>query len=282
MKVYVYIMSASTDPDVCERSVPFAINDQEIFFGPCKKNLRSELRRQLLDGGAAAAVPDSDIYLVGLNGTNDRRVRKIIWAGRIKKVMTFAEAWDALVDADYRSMREDPATPLHMEPIREKGELVGYRHVGTLHQNDWILDVVGRRKSAKYEVDEQTVRLAGDASASAAFTRDTCMLLENTFTAVGAGVPVDDEILKILQEAQTSGPIDDFAVFGYQKNGAVEGRSGRWLLLEGDLATRFMKYLRSRIDALRSQQRPIGELKTTQSCRCDPGERDEDPDDRSC
>lgn len=89
MQAYVYIMAASTDPDVCERSVPYAVDENEVFFGPCKKNLRSDLRKQFLANGSDSAVPDDDIYLVGLNGGNSQTVRKIIWAGRIKRVMTF-------------------------------------------------------------------------------------------------------------------------------------------------------------------------------------------------
>ncbi|HEU4384849.1 MAG TPA: hypothetical protein VFR85_15290 [Anaeromyxobacteraceae bacterium] len=281
MHVYLYIMAASTDPDVCERSVPFAIDEQEIFFGPCKKNLRSDLRKRFLSQGARSVIPTERIYLVGLNGGNAQRVRKVLWAGRVKKLMTFENAYDGLKGERYQFMRERPATPMHLVPIRESGSLIGYQHVGKLHSADWILDIAGRRKSSKYEVNGETVRLSRGVSAATAFARDACMLLDNIFTAAGAGIPIDEEIVGLLRDVQhpaRADEIDAYAVFGYQQNGDVDGRRGRWLLLKGPEASRLLGIITDRGEALKPKQRPIDRLETSDSCRCDPEERDEDGD----
>jgi len=40
MKVFVYVVAASKNPDAVECVVPYRVNDDMIFFGPCKKRLR--------------------------------------------------------------------------------------------------------------------------------------------------------------------------------------------------------------------------------------------------
>lgn len=278
MRVYVYIMAASRDPDVCERSVPFAIDEREVFFGPCKKRLRSELRRRFLRNGAVSAVPDEETYLVGLNGGNRRKVRKVLWAGRIKNVMTFERAYDTLTAGRYTLMREHPATPMHLAPLREEGRLVGYEHVGKLHDGDWILDIAGRRTSSRYEVNGKKVRLARGVSAAKGFARDACMVLSNIFTATRFGISIDERMLALFRDVPDlrGRAIDTYAVFGYQADGDVQGRRGRWLLLQGPAAVRFIEIVEREAEALKSKQGPIEELEAGGGCRCDPGEREED------
>ena len=95
-RLYAYILGASPDPDYIIRcKVPYRIDDKEIFFGPCAKRLRKEMHDQYLMR-ADRAMPSDDVYIVGLNAANAKCIRKIVWAGRVKRVMTFARAYEDL------------------------------------------------------------------------------------------------------------------------------------------------------------------------------------------
>ncbi len=181
MIAYLYVLGASRDPDEVECSVPFEIDADEIFFGPCKKKLRQQLRKQYLED-RDSAEPTEDLYLVGFNGLGHERVRKIVWVGRIKLVMTFAHAWDALATERYDALRSNARgpSPLHLLPIRDNaGELLGYEHRSSLHPDDWVEDVAPRN-STKVRIEGERVMIAPGETAFSAFPRDCCLLLETS------------------------------------------------------------------------------------------------------
>ena len=84
MKVYNYILAASKDPDKVDCFVLYKINSEIIFFGPCKKHLREIFYKDYLKNALTGEVElQEDIYLIGMNGANNEKIRKIVWVPRI-------------------------------------------------------------------------------------------------------------------------------------------------------------------------------------------------------
>jgi hypothetical protein len=46
--VIIYVVGATKDANNVKCPVPWRVNNKEIFFGPCKKNLRSALKNKYL------------------------------------------------------------------------------------------------------------------------------------------------------------------------------------------------------------------------------------------
>jgi hypothetical protein len=78
-KLFLYVVKSSPDPNDVNCLVPWRIDDKEIFFGPCMRSLRRKLRHQYL-GELNIIHPNEDIFLVGVNGSNSKRIRKILVA----------------------------------------------------------------------------------------------------------------------------------------------------------------------------------------------------------
>jgi hypothetical protein len=73
------------------------------------------------------------------------------------------------------------------------------------------------------------------------------MLLDNVFFAQGEGIQFDQEAVDILKAAQLGVTgIDDYAVFGADSAGQANGLRGRFLEIEGNVADRFLAWLRDR------------------------------------
>src|SRR6266542_2974502 len=114
---YLYVLGASKNPDRAECAVPWRVDDDEIFFGPCKISLREKLRRDLLGPETDRAVPGDDIYFVGFNALGVPRARKVVWAGRMREAMSFGRAWLELDGPRYEKMRDESGySPLHLVP----------------------------------------------------------------------------------------------------------------------------------------------------------------------
>lgn len=145
-RLFLYVVKASRDPESVKCLVPWEVSSNEIFFGPCKKRLREQFHRQYL-AADGLHEPKEDIYLVGVNGANVRRERKIVWAGRVIKIMTFARANSELAGEGYRKLRERKDSPLHVAPLLIDGELRGYKHVSQFHEGVWAMDLVNSMRS---------------------------------------------------------------------------------------------------------------------------------------
>lgn len=232
-RLFLYVVAASRDPDSIKCLVPWEVSSNEIFFGPCKKRLREEFHRQYLATGDLHEPKEEDIYLVGVNGANPKHERKIVWAGRVIKIMTFARANIELVGEGYRKLRERKDSPLHVAPLLDGGgELRGYKHISQFHDGEWALDLVTSMRSKAVEFADDCLRLRLSWEG---FPRDACALCENIFFARGRGLAIDAEMLEILRQAQPGVEIDAYAVFG-RLGGRVNGLRGRWLTIEGALA----------------------------------------------
>jgi hypothetical protein len=247
-KVYLYVVASSGDPDRVTCSVPYQVDDTVIFFGPCKKRLREALRAAYLAPGIDSTEPGDDLYVVGVNGGNGERIRKVVWAGRIRRVMTFACAYQQLTEPRYRALRNDPDSPLHVHPLFEQSRFAGYEHVTSKHvtKDDWVTDFVKKYDTRYVRLEGKKLLLQPGVSAWQGFPRDACLLLDNIFFAQGQGLSIDARLMEVLRRAQPGREIDTYAIFGYQQNGAIDGRTGNYLTLEDPLAGELVRWLGQR------------------------------------
>jgi hypothetical protein len=238
MRAFLYILSASKDPNRVRCAVPWRIDGKSIFFGPCKKRLRHWLKQNILDSGQEVE-PIEPIFVIGFNGANRSKERKIVWAGQITRVMTFARAYHLLTGPKYRRMRDHEYSPLHLEPIEVDGQF-GYRHISFEHGKDnaWVWDVVDRKHARNVEQREDIILLKEKADRQEAFALDCCFLCKCIFYARGRGIPVAGEILGVLREAQPDEYIDQYAIFGHLNDGTANGLRGRYCEITDDTQVR--------------------------------------------
>lgn len=266
-RVWMYVLNSSKDPDNVRCVVPWMVDEELIYFGPCKRRLRERLRKEYLDGGRTHAAVSDDLYIVSVNGSNAKRVRKVVMAGKVDQIMTFAEASTRLDGDRFAEMRDDPISPLHVRPVVVGGKLVGYRHASREHidGDDWIGDLAS--KPEQISLSRRTIRLRPGAAASDVFDRDCCMLLDNLFFAQGEGVQVDAEGVAILKAAQPGvAGIDDYAVFGVDTHGQANGLRGWFLEIEGKAADRFVAWLTDRAGRIAARRTEDGQETTRGTC----------------
>ena len=244
--VFFYIVAASSSPDKVKCTVPYRIDDGEVFFGPCKKILREWMCKHYLNENFARAEPTDDVYVVGFNGSNASKNRKIVWIGKLTSVMTFSLAWELTGrDSRYKHMREHKFSPLHIRPVMKGGRLVGYEHESELPPHNWVMDLVKWKHLPSVTRSGNQLLLQDGASPRQGFPRDVCMFFENLFFATGHGLPIDGRLLSILQDAQPEHNVDDYAVFGYTRAGHANGKRGSCLHLTGVHADEFVKWVGS-------------------------------------
>ncbi len=184
---------------------------------------------------------DNGPYLVGFGRANAKRPRKVLWAGQITELMTFAEAYRKFQGSRYQKMLKCSDSPVHVKPIRQGGR-IGYEHRSHLH-SDWAMDLAASPRLPGLDLDGERLLLQPTFPLQKAFPRDVCALCQNLFFADDHGIPIDDEVVEILQQAQPSKQIKAHAIFGYHQNGNVDGLRGRWLPLEGRLAERLIRWI---------------------------------------
>ena len=243
--VFCYIVAASKNPDAVECPVPYRIDDMEVFFGPCKKSLREWMRNHYLSESTESTESADDVYVVGFNGSNSSRIRKILWIGKLTRVLTFSAAWHLTEhDRRYEQMRAWRASPLHVGPVIERGRLVGYEHRSEMHADNWVMDLMRSGGSPNVTVSGNRLMLRKHASAWQGFPRDVCMFFQNMFFADGCGIAIDDDFVSILQAAQPRHNVDDYAVFGYRADGTADGKTGSYLHLTGERAGELVDWVR--------------------------------------
>lgn len=250
-RAFAYIVAENSNPDKLQDcTVPYLVNKEIIFFGPCKKRLR-----QLLSDMANSKFTE-DHYLIGLNASNGKKERKIIWVGKIKMALTFYQAWNEVKDNPaFRGMIDNDYSPIHIRPIVQNGELKGYKHVSKMHGEDgkWILDLISSTKDNRIEIaeDSASIRVRDGFNSSCVLNRDCCFILENIFFAQIGGIEIDSDILKIFQDSQKERKdIDKYALFGRQSNGNADGKIGGWLELKDNLAKKLINLIESRAKKL--------------------------------
>lgn len=253
--LFFYSVAASSDPDNVRCPVPFQINGRLIFFGPCKKSLRELLKRRYLKGANEAKLKD-DIYLVGVNGANNQRVRKILWAGRIICLMTFETAYNTLTDSEFEEMRSHPYSPLNVKPIyNSASEFIGYENCSREHRDNdlWRLDLTKKVNEKQFYLETKRLLLRENVHRDVVFERDCCFLCENIFFANGNGLSITGNIVEILRRAQRGKDVDEYAVFGYSTNNRVDGKRGNYLTISGRDAEDLIKQIVDKANPLPSK-----------------------------
>src|SRR5271166_3699013 len=108
----MYVLDSSKDPDNVRCVVPWMVDEDLIYFGPCKRRLRERLRKEYLASGRTHTTVKDDLYIVSVNGSNPKQVRKLVSAGKLSEVMTFAEAATRLDGERFSELHDDPMSPL--------------------------------------------------------------------------------------------------------------------------------------------------------------------------
>lgn len=264
--VYMYILGASPNPDQVECGVPWGIGKDEVFFGPCKKNLRAALRRLLLKPDTDHVTVKEEIYFAGFNALAGGKVRKIVWTGRMREAMSFGRAYVKLTDAKFDKMRRDKMSPLHAKPIAgPEGRPLGYELVSEEHAEKaaWLRDLASESGVRRLQANGYVARLPPGVSWWEGFERDVCFLFGDCFLARGegqTGLAIDEELVAILKDAQKERRgVDSVAVFGLNADDTPNGRTGSFLKLTDALADRFLKWLAARRGQPADISMPAGE-----------------------
>jgi len=243
--LFLYILGASCDPDFVKCDVPLEINERKIFFGPCSKNLRNYLKREFLKENNHVNINDKEVFIVGFNALNYKR--KIVWSGKVTDIMTYEEAYNSLSKNKDFSELFNFDSPLHLKPIYERDKFTGYEHITSKHEEDWVWDVINKRKkkiSKKYSVDGSTVKLNSGAHRNDVFSLDCCFICENIFYAKGLGLEINDKLINILKKAQPEKEgIDKQNIFGLNSKSKTDGRRGNPLLIKDKVAECFIAEL---------------------------------------
>jgi hypothetical protein len=223
-RVFLYVVASSSNPDNIKCPVPWMVNESEIFFGPCKKRLREYLKNEYLEDKNHLTLKKDNVIIIGVNGSNKYKKRKIVFVGRVNELMTFEQAFNRLKGKKYEVMlNKSKSSPLHVEPNYIKGKFIGYKYrKNGHHKMDWQSDLSSTSK------DFSLVKVQ-DAD------RDCCMLLENIHFAKEGfkpGINITEKMVSILSKEQERKDINDYAIFGYRKDKSAEGKTGTFLELK--------------------------------------------------
>lgn len=237
VEIFLYCDRLSKNPDRITTVIPFRVSDKHIFFGPGESSFRKELRDRFLIYTDNIA-PQNDIYMVGVNDlTGSGSVRKILWVGKITKIMTFEIANRLLNDPEWQALDFVPdiknpsknISPLHVAPTEIMRKLSGYRHRSALHPKvgkdgvpDWVKDVLDPRDKGEILIKEDEFILEDLSRAKKILRRDCCFTCENIFFASGQGISIEKELVALLDERQPGQRVDEVGIFGYS-----QGRDGK-------------------------------------------------------
>ncbi len=276
MKVFIYVVAASKNPNAVECVVPYEVNKNLIFFGPCKKRFRRELYRMYLKNSDEADVSSENLYIIGVNGNNPEKIRKIVWVGKIQKLFTFERAYHILSsDNQFKKMILDEYSPLHLEPLYdEKKSFIGYKLRSKEHEKDdkWILDIIENKNDPNVEIIDRLLILKEPSKRKEVFNVDCCFLCENIFYAKGKGIDIDKSIIGILKSAQSNkSGINEYAIFGLRKDGSADGLTGSYLEIEGITAKKLIENVVKKVKSMSissfsSEEPPLREPRVVGKC----------------
>ena len=74
-KVWMYVVGASNDPDSVKCAVPWQVDENLIFFGPCMKGrggIREPLRKKFLSPDCTHKTATDDLFIFGINAVNEK------------------------------------------------------------------------------------------------------------------------------------------------------------------------------------------------------------------
>jgi len=266
-KVYLYILGSKNKEDRIDTAVPYRINNDTLFFGPCKKDIRKEIKEDFLKNKEYFDLKSTaiEIYLVGINPSKIKNApRKLLFAGKIKEIFTFKKAWEYfnerinnvndLDNSNIKKMINHKSSPLHLKPISN-----GYEHVSEEHEKSWIGDLSSFSFSneEKEEIYKRKYIERFYRGKEIPFDRDCCFLLENLFFSIKGEtyVQMDDELINFIKKrlelnhtkrvSEHNGP-DISSPFGYCINKKKYGR-GFTLQFENENAITFISLIQKKI-----------------------------------
>ncbi len=261
-EIFLTVEKGCKNHDTIECQVPFRVNDEYIFYGGGNTAFRKDLRKRYLRYDHEA-VPETEIYVVGVNDLPAKNPqRKVIWIGKMIKVMTFAIASRLLDDPAFESLEEvksekEPGknlSPLHLHPLVLMGNLSGYIHrsdhnskVGKDGIPHWVKDVMDPREKGNVTITKDQVLLEDLSQRTKVFNRDCCFLCENLFFAQTKGIEITDKLIEMLDEKQPGQNVDNPGIFGYKQGRdgktSMVKQTGAPLHIRWNLAERMIDYL---------------------------------------
>jgi hypothetical protein len=131
-RLFAYIIRTVDSHYRVTGCVPWFENGK-VFFGPCKKRMRPEVR-------------EGD-YIMGISGSTAPHPRRVLLWMRVEERLTFRAAWErGDFDPTFRKLR---GMAMHIRPRRVTADVPSpdcYEHVhGAPHGGDWKNDVKGDR-----------------------------------------------------------------------------------------------------------------------------------------
>lgn len=273
--LYLYILGQKNNRDTISTMVPYRINDEELFFGPCKKLIREEIRELFpIRDPIDLEKENIDIYFVGINPAKDKKEekipRKFLFAGKIKKIFTFKYAWKSYNEKQKYNQKivemikgKQNVGPLHLEPKYDTQTdiFIGYKHRTNEHKDSWLKDILSQNEFnqlSKEQIEDIYKNEEIFLENNLKFERDCCFEVENIFFSFKnhiCPIEIDETFINLIKERQkelnqtdrliTHGGPKIYAPFGYQKNGDRFGR-GYHLRFEGNDAEKFISEIRER------------------------------------
>lgn len=166
--------------------MPYKLNDDELFFGPCKKRIREEIKKNYIKEKdyINLLTTKQNIYIVGINPNLPKKdkARRLLFAGKIKEIFTFKQSWNkykklAKNDEDIYKMingskeeiygcgqeiedigekngDQNYQSPLHLIPVK-KGNIEGYKHRTSMHKLNWIKDILSDKELERYKTERK-------------------------------------------------------------------------------------------------------------------------------
>jgi hypothetical protein len=114
-RVFAYIIATVGTRYQLTGSVP-CVEDGRVFFGPCKRRMRPEVRK--------------GDYIMGISGSSAPLPRRVLLWMQVDDVMTFGEAWErGEVDDTFRKLR---GWAIHVRPLKGAENLpspICYEHI---------------------------------------------------------------------------------------------------------------------------------------------------------
>ncbi|MCK4720843.1 hypothetical protein KAU08_09295 [bacterium] len=236
IEIFLYVVKGSKDPDRIDGVVPYPAGDTQIFFGPDQTPFRRAMRERFLTH-RDEIYPQIDIYIIGVNDlAKGASIRKILWVGRINRIMTFEVASNLLDEPEYESLidvklKKYPGknmSPIHVEPVIMMGKTIGYKHrsdyrgkVGKDGFPEWAKDVVEPRFKRDVSITGDEFYIEDASNKTNILKRDCCFLCDRNFFADGEGLELTEELIEMLVEWQPGQDVDNPGIFGYS-----QGRDG--------------------------------------------------------
>jgi len=221
--VYIYILGSGNiyngKNDAVSSLVPYKINEKELFFGPCKRKIREEIKKTYLKNldYIYSNQLNSDIYLIGINPNiqGSGEIRQLLFGGKVQEIFTFKYAWEKYNKASKNinqvkkmiygtknilfgcghekkenliDNKQEIQSPLHLKPIIKEKKYIGYEHRTKMHEKDWIRDILTdneqiklrRIKDVDLVIQQNKIKKQID-ELQLDFGRDCCFSLENIF-----------------------------------------------------------------------------------------------------